>query len=145
MRMLGAVLIGLVATGCARRVSTTSSPRVLGSPTVVAVNDDDGGGAKAKQNAKGKAPARGPRKLGGVPPGHFPPKGQCRLWFPGRPPGKQPPSTSCSSLRGRVPAGAFILYNGDGWDADYDWATRARHEPGSVPGIIVDILSARAR
>ncbi|RTQ46518.1 hypothetical protein EJV47_21435 [Hymenobacter gummosus] len=33
----------------------------------------------------------GPRRLEGVPRGHYPPPGECRIWYPNRPPGQQPP------------------------------------------------------
>jgi hypothetical protein len=45
----------------------------------------------------------------GIPPGHFPKPGQCRLWYPGRPPGKQPRAVRCASL-GKVPLGAWVLH-----------------------------------
>jgi hypothetical protein len=32
----------------------------------------------------------------GIPPGHLPPPGTCRVWHPGVPPGHQPPPTSCA-------------------------------------------------
>ncbi|SDR98816.1 tetratricopeptide repeat protein [Pseudomonas oryzae] len=44
-----------------------------------------------------------------IPRGHRPPRGQCRIWFPGRPPGKQPPPGDCRRLRERVPAGAWLI------------------------------------
>lgn len=44
-----------------------------------------------------------------VPPGHLPPPGQCRVWFPGRPPGQQPPPGNCFELRHRVPPGAYLI------------------------------------
>jgi hypothetical protein len=44
-----------------------------------------------------------------IPRGHRPPRGQCRIWFPGRPPGKQPPPGDCRKLRERVPAGAWLI------------------------------------
>jgi tetratricopeptide (TPR) repeat protein len=44
-----------------------------------------------------------------IPRGHWPPPGQCRIWFPDRPPGAQPPSGSCKKLRKRVPSGAFLM------------------------------------
>ena len=44
-----------------------------------------------------------------VPPGHMPPPGKCRVWFPDRPPGHQPPPGNCSELRHRVPAGAVLV------------------------------------
>ena len=38
-----------------------------------------------------------------IPQGHYPPPGECRIWFPDRPPGHQPPpSKNCS----KVPPGA---------------------------------------
>ena len=46
----------------------------------------------------------------GVPPGHLPPPGQCRIWFPGRPPGHQPPPGRCSVLERELPASAWLLY-----------------------------------
>ena len=45
----------------------------------------------------------------GIPPGHFPPPGQCRVWIPGRPPGHQPPPGPCSVLAGEVPPGAWLV------------------------------------
>jgi len=35
------------------------------------------------------------RKGQGIPPGHLPPPGACRVWYDGRPPGHQPPPTGC--------------------------------------------------
>lgn len=46
----------------------------------------------------------------GVPPGHAPPPGQCRIWFPDRPPGHQPPPGDCHDLERSVPPGATIIY-----------------------------------
>jgi len=45
-----------------------------------------------------------------IPPGHFPPPGSCRIWYPDQPPGQQPPPGSCSELERRVPAGAYLVY-----------------------------------
>lgn len=36
------------------------------------------------------------RARGGVPRGHLPPPGLCRVWFDGRPPGQQPAPVSCA-------------------------------------------------
>src|SRR5512145_959134 len=33
-----------------------------------------------------------------VPPGHMPPRGQCRVWYSDRPPGHQPPPGDCRKL-----------------------------------------------
>lgn len=45
-----------------------------------------------------------------IPPGHMPPPGSCRVWFPDRPPGQQPPPGRCEALRYQVPPGAFLVY-----------------------------------
>ena len=45
-----------------------------------------------------------------VPPGHYPPPGMCRVWFPGRPPGHQPRAGSCRAIERTAPAGTWILY-----------------------------------
>ena len=82
----------------------------------------------------------GPRTFH-VPPGHYPPPGHCRLWYPGRPPGHQPPPVPCERLI--VGPGAFILYNDAPWDADYDWQAHERQHPGSVPRIIIQLTIKR--
>jgi hypothetical protein len=46
-----------------------------------------------------------------VPPGHMPPPGSCRIWFPGRPPGHQPAPGSCRVLSRQVPLGAYLIAN----------------------------------
>jgi hypothetical protein len=42
-----------------------------------------------------------------IPPGHYPPPGECRLWYPDSPPGHQPPPGRCSP----VPHGAWVIYH----------------------------------
>ena len=49
----------------------------------------------------------------GIPPGHLPPAGQCRVWMPGEPPGKQKkryPSGDCAVVGDDVPAGGWLVY-----------------------------------
>jgi hypothetical protein len=46
----------------------------------------------------------------GVPPGHLPPPGFCRVWFPGRPPGHQPKAGPCAEVEVGAPAGTWVLY-----------------------------------
>lgn len=43
-----------------------------------------------------------------VPPGHMPPRGQCRVWYFDRPPGHQPTPVSCYRIR-QVPYGATVI------------------------------------
>ena len=48
----------------------------------------------------------------GVPPGHLPKAGECRVWIPGTPPGRQPgpKSRACTSIASAAPAGSWIIY-----------------------------------
>lgn len=45
-----------------------------------------------------------------VPPGHLPPPGECRLWYPGLPSGQQPPPGDCYELEHHAPTGACLVY-----------------------------------
>ena len=83
----------------------------------------------------------GPRQLSGVPKGHYPPPGSCRIWYPNRPAGQQPPPASCNSLVGvRLEPGAFILHGDKAYDSEYDWRQEERKRPGSVGRDILDIF-----
>lgn len=44
-----------------------------------------------------------------IPPGHLPPPGYCRIWYPDRPPGHQPRYGDCDRLIHRVPLGAWLI------------------------------------
>ena len=59
----------------------------------------------------------------GIPPGHLPPPGMCRVWYDGQPPGHQPPPTSCREAE-RAAArdrNARVIYGGNrGRDGDRD-------------------------
>lgn len=91
-------------------------------------------------------PRTTPRKFTKVPPGHYPPPGECRIWYPNRPPGHQPPSQSCSSLIGvRLTDGAFILHGDRAYDTEYDWREEAKRRPGTVAEEILDILFPNRR
>ena len=53
----------------------------------------------------------------GIPPGHMPRAGECRVWYDGVPPGRQPRATSCREAE-RVAArdrNARVIY-GDDYD-----------------------------
>lgn len=93
-----------------------------------------------------RAGTHSPRKLKGVPKGHYPPPGSCRIWYPNRPPGHQPPAISCNNLyRVRLEPGAFILHGDRAYDADYDWREAERRRSGSIERDILDILFPRSR
>ena len=73
----------------------------------------------------------------GIPPGHLPPPGECRVWYDDRPAGHQPPPTSCREA-GRVAARdryARVIYGGnssrndDGWERGDDRRDQGRAIP----------------
>jgi hypothetical protein len=84
------------------------------------------------------------RRMLFVPPGHYPPDGQCRVWIHDLPPGRQAQPAACTEL-GNVPAGAFVLFGGDAWDFDYDWIAEAEMHPGRVPPEIIALKGRRRR
>jgi len=83
---LAVVLVG-ATVGC------TSAIRVRTAEPAIVVSD-----------------SREAHKALGIPPGHLPPPGQCRVWYPGRPPGRQPRPQSCRDATSRAPAGTWVLY-----------------------------------
>jgi hypothetical protein len=60
-----------------------------------------------EQRARRDADRRGPL---GIPEGHLPPTGECRVWFPGEPAGQQPPPGSCTEAEREAPPGSWIIY-----------------------------------
>lgn len=54
-------------------------------------------------------PRVAPRRAVRVPPGHYPPSGACKIWYPGRPPGHQPPPTRCTIDPEDVPDRAVLI------------------------------------
>ena len=52
----------------------------------------------------------------GIPPGHLPAAGQCRVWVPGKPPGHQARSRGCANIEASAPAGSWIVYGPVGDD-----------------------------
>lgn len=63
--------------------------------------------------ASASAQATG-RKSNGVPPGHRPPDGMCRVWVDGVPPGRQSAVTDCATAeaQARVTAHSRVIYGG---------------------------------
>jgi hypothetical protein len=127
IRLFAAGVTLVLISGCASSTASRGPSPVGPSGNVVVLASSDG-------------PARGPRKLNGVPPGHYPRPGQCRVWYQGRPPGQQPRPVPCGSLTGRVPFGSFLLFGGRAWDTEYDWKGHERIEPGTVPGTVLSLM-----
>lgn len=69
----------------------------------------------------------------GVPPGHLPPPGMCRVWLPDTPPGHQPKPDSCDGIVARAPAGSMILDR----PGKSRKEVRVRYVDNRRPGVIV--------
>ena len=100
MRTLSFALavVALWCTSCAGMIVATNRPDQPADRPVVVEDRHPAGGHAAHL---------------GIPPGHLPPPGKCRIWFPGDPPGHQPPPGNCSRLRHELPAGAWLVYRPD--------------------------------
>lgn len=95
MRSIGPVVITLwlFSSGCAGTIVVDSRPS---SPPPVT-------------RAESSPPGRIAADLG-IPPGHLPPPGACRIWQPGQPPGHQARPGDCATLSRKVPTGAWLVH-----------------------------------
>lgn len=73
----------------------------------------------------------------GIPPGHRPPAGMCRIWIDGVPPGHQPAPTDCQTAVARRPANARVIFGGeeDGRRSNRDECAITSAQQGTVLGI----------
>jgi hypothetical protein len=69
----------------------------------------------------------------GIPYGHLPPPGECKIWIPGLPAGQQGPPQSCESAMFNAPLGAWVIARTDEW---YEVHVLS----GSRPHVVIDIL-----
>lgn len=76
---------------------------------------------KDKKDKKWKDDDRDHRGSQGIPPGHLPPPGECRVWFDDLPPGHQPPPTDCDTARREAArSGGRVIYGDDRGDDRWD-------------------------
>ena len=64
-----------------------------------------------------------------IPKGHYPPPGECRIWYPDRPPGRQPPPIKCGAP---IPAGAWLIQHPADLDGSVHVTVYEPDHPGSV-------------
>jgi hypothetical protein len=69
----------------------------------------------------------------GIPPGHLPPPGRCRLWLPDTPPGHQPAARPCNGIDVRAPVGSMIVYRPDAS------IVRVRYVDAQHPGVVIAV------
>jgi hypothetical protein len=93
---LAAVLVAGACTHTRRTVIVGTTPEVLGNAPV---ETNRGGGPSSAATL-------------GIPPGHLPDAGECRVWIPGTPPGHQPKPKSrpCPGIATVAPPGSWIVY-----------------------------------
>lgn len=118
-RLLVLGTLALAAAGCTAAVSTRSRPEPV-------VHEDHRVEHSRRREERG-TPL-------GVPPGHLPPPGKCRVWFPGRPPGRQPRPVSCTEAMAHAPAGSWVLYRPSRGDE-----VHARVIDSRRPGVVVSV------
>lgn len=98
----------LVAVACAFLISGC---------TVTGFSLDINSGHGPKKAKAHKTKTKGYAKRGplNIPPGHLPPPGMCKIWFPNTPPGRQSKrSGNCKTLQRRVPEGAWLIRHPSG-------------------------------
>jgi hypothetical protein len=80
------------------------------------------------------APATGSTAVTlGIPPGHLPRPGRCRLWLPGTPPGHQPAARPCNGIDVRAPVGSMIVYRPD------ETIVQVRYVDAQHPGVVIAV------
>ena len=99
--------LALIGAGlCALSACTSTTRTVVVEPTPQQRTSSSGSASPGSNKGPSTAATLG------VPPGHLPKAGECRVWIPGTPPGQQPgpKSRSCASIASAAPAGSWVLY-----------------------------------
>ncbi len=108
LSVMGAAAFLAACSSGNREVET--GPDADPSASVILAGGVDGHAAAKNPNASTAA------RLG-IPPGHLPPPGLCKVWMPGEPPGQQKKrykAGNCELVRRQVPPGGWLVYNLNG-------------------------------
>jgi hypothetical protein len=104
-----------------------------GTTVVIRDNPDTEDDIKVEREDR-KNEKKGPSTAAtlGIPPGHLPPPGSCRVWIPGDPPGHQAPSGSCSKLASQVPPSGWLIYRPSKSKKEVKVSVYDQHKPGVI-------------
>ena len=69
----------------------------------------------------------------GIPKGHLPPPGECKIWYPDSSPGRQGPSQSCVSAFSQAPLGTWIIAHREDY---YEVSILSVTQPGRVDEVL---------
>jgi hypothetical protein len=102
--------------------------------------DESGKGRERESEARQKAEGNsyfhrhGYTRLD-IPKGHYPPPGECRVWFPDRPAGHQPPPGNCARLGRKVPPGAWLIHHPDDSPGHVRVNVYDERQPGKIHAV----------
>jgi len=108
VRNAAVAALALSFAGCSsHRVVVESDPGVYSTGRASSSTNLPSGAKAATTNPNASTAA-----TLGIPPGHLPPPGQCRVWIPGEAPGKQKNQASgdCTWAQARVPPGGWLVW-----------------------------------
>lgn len=100
IRCIAALTVLAASAACSSRQPDVDTDPAQGA--VIASSADTGGNGNKSTAA-----------TLGIPPGHLPPPGQCKVWMPGEPPGQQKKkyqAGDCSYVERQVPPGGWLVY-----------------------------------
>lgn len=108
LRRIGLWIAVLALSGCGgQQITIEPAPGVYDTGRASASTDVPTGAKAATSNSNASTAARL-----GIPPGHLPDPGECRVWIPGEAPGKQKKNAEgdCSWVATQVPPGAWLVW-----------------------------------
>jgi len=107
-RQIGLGIAVLLISGCgSHQITIEPEPGVYTTGRASTSTDVPSGAKAATSNPNASTAARL-----GIPPGHLPDPGDCRVWIPGEAPGKQKKNAEgdCSWVATQVPPGGWLVW-----------------------------------
>ena len=108
LRPIGLGITVLALSGCgSHQITIEPEPGVYDTGRTSSSTDVPTGAKAATSNPNASTAARL-----GIPPGHLPDPGECRVWIPSESPGKQKKNAQgdCSWVASQVPPGGWLVW-----------------------------------